>query len=238
MAVTRVASEPNSFSARTACFDSASIERSSGVFLSSASPVQLTNAVGMTSVTLLPLLQQPRRAGRIPRRIAARLERAAHAARREARRVGLALDQLLAAELRHRTAVGPRRIERVVLFGGDAGHRLEPVRVVRRALFDRPVLQRAGDRVGGRGVERIAVLDGGAERAVDRLRQTRLLDLIVEHERAEHVAHARRLFRLPAFGHRPVTNVPDCVAEGCGSHVLLCSFYDGHDEGGRGSGRR
>ena len=35
---------------RTACVDSASIERSSGVFLSSASPVQLTNAVGMTSV--------------------------------------------------------------------------------------------------------------------------------------------------------------------------------------------
>ena len=33
-----------------ACFESASIERSSGVFLSSASPVQLTNAVGMTSV--------------------------------------------------------------------------------------------------------------------------------------------------------------------------------------------
>ena len=33
-----------------ACFDSASIERSSGVFLSSDSPVQLTNAVGITSV--------------------------------------------------------------------------------------------------------------------------------------------------------------------------------------------
>ena len=35
---------------RIACFDSASIERSSGVFLSSDSPVQLTNAVGITSV--------------------------------------------------------------------------------------------------------------------------------------------------------------------------------------------
>ena len=47
---TRSAREPNSFRMRTACDDSASIERSSGVFLSSASPVQLTNAVGMTSV--------------------------------------------------------------------------------------------------------------------------------------------------------------------------------------------
>ena len=53
--MTRSAFEPNSFSTRTACLDSASIERSSGVFLSSASPVQLTNAVGMTSVTALPL---------------------------------------------------------------------------------------------------------------------------------------------------------------------------------------
>src|ERR687898_810181 len=55
VAVTRVASDPKSPSTRTACVDNASIERSSGVFLSSASPVQLTNAVGMTSVTLLPL---------------------------------------------------------------------------------------------------------------------------------------------------------------------------------------
>ena len=53
MAVTRVALDPNSFNTRTACAESASIERSSGVFLSSAAPVQLTNAVGMTSVTLL-----------------------------------------------------------------------------------------------------------------------------------------------------------------------------------------
>ena len=52
--MTRVALDPNSFSTRTACVDSASIERRSGVFLSSASPVQLTNAVGITSVTLLP----------------------------------------------------------------------------------------------------------------------------------------------------------------------------------------
>src|SRR4029078_7018390 len=35
---------------RTACLESASWERKSGVFLSSASPVQLTNAVGMTRV--------------------------------------------------------------------------------------------------------------------------------------------------------------------------------------------
>ena len=53
--ITRSAFEPNSLSTLMACFESASIERSSGVFLSSVSPVQLTNAVGMTSVTAPPL---------------------------------------------------------------------------------------------------------------------------------------------------------------------------------------
>ncbi len=48
--ITRLAGEPNSFRMRSAWTDSASCDRSSGVFLSSASPVQLTNAVGMTSV--------------------------------------------------------------------------------------------------------------------------------------------------------------------------------------------
>ena len=47
---TRCARDPNSFRMRTACLESASIERSSGVLVSSASPVQLTNAVGITSV--------------------------------------------------------------------------------------------------------------------------------------------------------------------------------------------
>ena len=54
--MTRSAFEPKSLSTRTACFESASIERSSGVFLSSASPVQLTKAVGMTRVVAPPLL--------------------------------------------------------------------------------------------------------------------------------------------------------------------------------------
>ena len=40
---------PNSFSARIADFDSASIERSSGILWSRASPVHDANAVGMHS---------------------------------------------------------------------------------------------------------------------------------------------------------------------------------------------
>src|SRR5205809_5118109 len=47
---TRCALEPNRRRVRTACLEIASIDRRSGVFLSSALPVQLTNAVGITSV--------------------------------------------------------------------------------------------------------------------------------------------------------------------------------------------
>ena len=42
------------------------------------------------------------------------------------------------------------RQERVVLLGGQAGHRLEPVRVVRRAVLHGPLLHRGGDDVGDR----------------------------------------------------------------------------------------
>ena len=42
-------SSPSSFSARMAEVESASIERSSGILASSASPVQDANAVGMQS---------------------------------------------------------------------------------------------------------------------------------------------------------------------------------------------
>jgi hypothetical protein len=45
---------PKTFRTRTACLFSASIERSSGVFLSRASPVYEQNALGMYSVMFLP----------------------------------------------------------------------------------------------------------------------------------------------------------------------------------------
>ena len=204
---------------RTACFESASIERSSGVFLSSASPVQLTNAVGMTSVAPFGVIEQPRRAGRIPRRVAARLEGGAHAARREARRVGLALDQLLAAELRDGAAVGRRRQKRVVLLGGDAGHRLEPVRVVRRAVLDGPVLQRRGDDVGDgrrRGLSPCAMARRSAR--YTSFGQAGALHLVVERQRAELVARlasARLVVGLtPEI---PAADVADRVACRCRS---------------------
>ena len=172
-------------------------------------------------------VQQPRRAGRIPRRVAARLEGRAHAARRETRRVGLALDQLLARELEDRLAVAGRGQKRVVLLGGDAGERLEPVRVVRRAVLDRPVLHRARHFVGDRQIERFAVGDGAAQGLIHRLRQPRLLHLVVEHQTPERSVSARtdpvrgHRARFPRFlrrGNRPVADGADRFAEHCRTH--------------------
>src|SRR5206468_12746705 len=92
------------------------------------------------------VVEDERRRGRVSRGVAARLEGRADAAGRERRRVRLALDQLLAGELGDRATVARRRVERVVLLCGRSGERLEPVRVVGRALLERPPLQRACER--------------------------------------------------------------------------------------------
>ena len=77
--------------------------------------------------------------------------RSRDAAGRERGCVRLALDELLAGELGDRVAVAGRAVERVVLLGGGAGERLEPVRVVGGAALHRPLAHRRGDGVGERG---------------------------------------------------------------------------------------
>ena len=174
--------------------------------------------------------EQPRRAGRIPRRVAARLEGGAHAAGGEARRVGLALDQLLAAELGDRRAIGRRREKRVVLLGGDSGHRLEPVRVVGRAVLDRPVLQRGRDGVSGRDVERLPSRDRRAQRAVRRLRQPLLLKLVVERKAAEDLGGFdggwRMRLRWPATNHGCFLRLRQVLQIPCDDQSFLANECD------------
>jgi hypothetical protein len=174
-------------------------------------------------------LQQPRWAGRIPRRVTARLERGPHAAGWEARRVRLAFDELPAAELGDGPPLGAGREKRVVLLGRDAGHRLEPVRVVRRAMLDGPVLQRGGDDVGRRRVERLADRDRAAQGAIDLFRQTRALNRVVERQAAEEFCRLRHgligpyAVRVDGVGRAadvqaPFGNAPDGLTQCCGSH--------------------
>ena len=118
--------------------------------------------------------------------------------------------------------------ETVVLLGGDAGHRLEPVRVVRRAVLDRPVLQRAGDDVGDRRIERLALGDGAPQRPVDILRQSaRWTSSLNVSEPNSSVILSRRL-RALAERHTPVTDAANGVAGGSGTHVL-CPFVVSSD---------
>ena len=183
-------SSPRICRARIADFESASIERSSGIFASSASPVHDANAVGMQSRRAVRVLEDERGAGRVPGGVAARLEGGADAAGRERRGVGLALDQLLAGEVGDRAALAVGLEERVVLLRGEARQGLEDVRVVGGAALQRPLLHRLGDLVGEVGVERLA---GGEHRLQLLVRVLR--EAVLLHRGREDVG-AERVVRL------------------------------------------
>jgi hypothetical protein len=178
------------------------MERSRGVFLSRASPVQLrkSGAVGV--------LHDVGRRGRIPGGVAAGFEGGAEAAGGEAGGVGLTLDELLAGEFGDRAAVAVGGEEAVVLLGGDAGHGLEKVRVVGGAFLEGPVLHGAGDGIGDGGVELFAELDGALKGLVDALGETGALDFFVEDVGPEEIFDMR-LFEIDAVeivlgtGNRP-----------------------------------
>ena len=124
-------------------------------------------------------------AGGIPRCIAPRLKGGTQSARRERAGVRLAADQLLAAELTQHLAVFRRADEGIVLFGGHAGHGLEPVRIMGRALFQRPVLHGVGDHPRQAGIQRTAFFNGPPERFIGFLGQAVLHDRIVKAVFAE-----------------------------------------------------
>ena len=97
---------------------------------------------------------------RVPSGVAACLEGGTQTARRERGGIRFALDQLLARKLHQRRAALGRGQEGVVLFGCDAGHGLEPVGEVGRALGQRPILHRVCDHVSDGRVEGRALADG------------------------------------------------------------------------------
>ena len=133
------------------------------------------------------VLEDERRAGRIPGGVAAGLERGADPSGGKARGVRLALDQLLAGEFGQRGSLAGGAVERVVLLGGHPGQRLEPVGVVGGAVLQRPLLHRQRDRVGGRGVERFPAGQRLLEAAEDVLGEPLALDRGAEDVGAEHL---------------------------------------------------
>ena len=131
---------------------------------------------------------------RIPRGIAARFKRRAQAAGREAGSIRLAADKLLAGKLHDHLTAAARRDEAVMLLGGDAGHRLEPVREVRRALLDRPVLHGIGHDARCVVIETFALFHRRLHLPVGLLRQPLAHDCVVKYHRAKNV---RDLIHFP-----------------------------------------
>ena len=117
---------------------------------------------------------------RVPSGVAAGLEGGAKAARGEARGVRLALDEGLAREGLERATVTRGLHEGIVLLGRDAREGLEPVRVMRGTLLERPLLHSVGHLVGDVEVERLALLDNARELLVRGLGQPITHDGVAE----------------------------------------------------------
>ncbi len=134
------------------------------------------------------VFEDERGAGGVPRGVAAGLEGVPDAAGGEGRGVGLAPDEFLAGKLGDGGPGVGRGQERVVLLGGQAGHRLEPVRVVGGATLHRPLLHRRGGHVGDRRVEGGSLLDRRSEGPVHAFGQPGTHHLVGEDVDPEKLA--------------------------------------------------
>jgi len=130
--------------------------------------------------------------GGVPGGVAPGLEGGPEAAGGEGGGVRLAPDQLLAGELHHNPAAAGGADEAVVLFGGDAGHGLEPVGEVGGAPLHGPLLHGLGDFVGGGDIQGRALGDAFFPRAVRRGGQAVLHGLLVEDPAAEEFRELER----------------------------------------------
>ena len=120
--------------------------------------------------------------GHVPGGVAAGVVGGAQAPGGERGRVRLTHDKLLAGELQNGLAVLRGGEERVVLFRRDAGEGLEPVGIVGRALFHRPVLHGVGHDVGGLHADVAAVLHHVHHLLVDLLGEA-----LLHHGFAEYI---------------------------------------------------
>lgn len=125
------------------------------------------------------------RARGIPRSIATCFEGGAKATVWKARGIGLALDELLAREGHDGRAIAHGVQEAVVLFGGDARKRLEPVRIMRGTVFDRPFFHGVRDHVRHLDIERLSLFDRFREVLVRLGWETLLHDVVVEDQGSE-----------------------------------------------------
>ena len=80
-----------------------------------------------------------------------------------------------------------------MLLCGNAGHRLEPVRVMRCAVLHSPFAHRACDHIRNGRVNILAVCNGLVQGLVDRLRQALLHHGVIEHKASEYISRFHNL---------------------------------------------
>ena len=134
--------------------------------------------------------------GRIPCGVAARFKGCAQTAGGEGGRVRFALDQFLAGELHDDAAVRRRRDEAVVLFRSDSRQGLKPVREVRGAVRNRPVLHGFRNCVRHIGIQACALVDGLFQRTVDVGGKGGFHHSVVEYQTAEVIRNRVHCFTL------------------------------------------
>ena len=132
------------------------------------------------------------RARDVPDGISTRFKRCTDAAGREGRRIRLALDELLAAQFHDHAAVLLRADEGIMLFRRRTGQRLKPVRVMRRAAFDRPLFHRAGRRIRHNRIQFLSGLHGALQTLIDRTGQACLHLLVAKDVDAIYAGNVKR----------------------------------------------
>ena len=131
--------------------------------------------------------------GRVPGGVSSGFKGGTQTAGGEAGGIGLAGDEVSARELHNDMAVRCRGDKAVVLFGRDAGQRLEPVGKVCGAVLHRPVAHGGRHRVGNGQVQLLALVDGVAQAVIDIRGKPRPHDLVVKHQASEQFRYRTHL---------------------------------------------
>ena len=125
----------------------------------------------------------------IPGGVASRLEGRTQAAGWEAGSVRLTFNQLLAGEIHDYAAVGCGGDEAVMLFGSNAGQRLEPMGIVGRTMGDSPVLHGSGNSICHTRIQLRAMIDGFAKRLINIRAQICLHYAVVKHQTTKIIGY-------------------------------------------------
>ena len=77
-----------------------------------------------------------------------------------------------------------------MLFGRNAGEGLEPVRVMRCAVGNRPILHCGRNRIGNADVQLRPFINGPPQGLIHLCRQVRLHHPVIKHEASEIILHS------------------------------------------------